>query len=104
MRNLKDSNIRIWWKEISVVSKESDEWYHQVLDGNSIDSVDTLCERITDYFIALKAGFSPLSAADVCDIVCDVVPNEFLVSSREAVKALKSIKIKKSPQWVRQSP
>lgn len=31
------------------------------------------------------------------DIVCDVVPDEFLVSSREAVTALQSIKIKKAP-------
>ena len=42
-------------------------------------------------------GFSPLSAADVRDIVCDVVPDEFLVSSREAVTALQSIKTKKAP-------
>ena len=68
MRNLKDSNIRRWWKEIkniSRVSNESDEWYHQLIDGNSTDSVDTLGERINDFLIALTAGFSPISAADV---------------------------------------
>ena len=33
----------------------------------------------------------------MCEIVCDVVPDEFLLSLREAVTALQFIKIKKAP-------
>ena len=68
VKNLKDTNIGRWWKEVknlSGLSNNEGQWYQQLIDGTTIDSVDTLCERINQLFIGLISGFVLLSPDDV---------------------------------------
>ncbi|XP_048590589.1 uncharacterized protein LOC125573834 [Nematostella vectensis] len=53
VKNLKESSVGKWWKEIknlSGVSDDSGQWYLQLVDGLIIDSVDSLCDKINDFF------------------------------------------------------
>ena len=68
------------------------QWFLQLVNGNSIDSVTTLCERINNFFVSLLSDFVPLSPLDVCD-----VPLELLATPYETEKALCTIKVKKAP-------
>ena len=89
VKALKDSSVSKWWKEvkcISVVSDDPGQWFLQLVDGNSIDSVTSLCERINDFFVNLTSDFVPLSPSDVSSIeVCDV-PLELLATPYETEK------------------
>ena len=67
------------------------------MDGDVIDSVATLCDRINDFFVNLTLEFVPLTPDDVADIAMESIPPEFLTTPWEAEKALRGIKIKKAP-------
>ena len=102
VKNLKDTNIGRWWKEVknlSGLSNNEGQWYQQLIDGTTVDSVDTLCERINQFFIGLTSGFVPLSPDDVDSFAVNTseIPDELFVSPREANIALRSIKLKKAP-------
>ena len=89
-----------WWKEvknITGISVDLGQWYHQLVDGDVIDSVDTLCDRINDFFVNLTLEFDPLTPDDVAGIAVESVPSELLMTPWEAEKVLCRIKIKKAP-------
>ena len=67
------------------------------MDGDVIDSVATLCDRINDVFVNLTLEFVPLTPDDVADIAGESIPPELLTTPWEAEKALRGIKIKKAP-------
>ena len=100
VKGLKGFNVGKWWKEvknIAVISANSDQWYRQLVDGDVIDSVDTLCDRTNNSFVNLTLEFDPLTPDDVASIAVESVPSELLTTPWEAEKALRGIKIKKAP-------
>ena len=100
VKGLKDSNVGKWWKEVknlAGISDDSGQWYRQLVDGDVIDSVATLCDRINDFFVNLTLEFVPLTPDDVAGIAVESIPPELLTTPWEAEKALHGIKIKKSP-------
>ncbi len=65
VKNLKATNASKWWKEIKNLSGMADknkQWYKHLIDGESVDSVNTLCERIffckshTRFYTSLTGG------------------------------------------------
>ena len=100
VKGLKDSNVGKWWKEVknlAGISDDSSQWYRQLVDGDVIDSVATLCDRINDFFVNLTLEFVPLTPDDVAGIAVESIPPELLTTPWEAEKALHGIKIKKAP-------
>ena len=89
-----------WWKEVknlAGISDDSGQWYCQLVDGDVVDSVATLCDRINDFFVNLTREFVSLTPDDVAGIAVESVPTELLTTPWEAEKALRGIKIKKAP-------
>ena len=46
VKNLQTTNIGRWWREVkslSGVSASEGQWFRQLVDGQTIDSIDTLC-------------------------------------------------------------
>ena len=77
VKNLKETRVGKWWKEIkdlSGVSERETQWYSQLVDGANVTSVTKLCECINDFFASLTAGLTPLSSSDVSDIHVDIKP------------------------------
>lgn len=77
VKNLKETRVGKWWKEIkdrSGVSERETQWYSQLVDGANVTSVTKLCECINDFFASLTAGFTPLSPSEVSDIHVDIKP------------------------------
>ena len=102
VKSLKNSNISKWWKAIKSLSGSSlteGQWYNQLIDGTSIVSLQSLCDKINDFFVGLTADFVPLTHTDVTNIIVydQQIPEDLLVSTNEAYKALSSIKTKKAP-------
>ena len=48
------------------------------MDGDVIDSVATLCDRINDFFVNLTQEFVPLTPDDVAGIAVESIPPELL--------------------------
>ena len=89
-----------WWKEVknlAGISDDSGQWYCQLVEGDVVDSVATLCDRINDFFVNLTREFVPLTPDDVADIAVESVPTELLTTPWDAEKALRGVKIKKAP-------
>ena len=48
------------------------QWFGHLIDGETVDSVNTLCERIHHLFVNLTKDFTPLSQDDVSNYsACD---------------------------------
>ena len=97
VKGLKDSKVVKWWEEVknlAGISDDSGQWYRQLVDGDVIDSVATLCDRINDFFVNLTLEFVPLTPDDVAGIAEESTPPELLTTLWEAEKALRVIKIK----------
>ena len=103
VKNLKETRVGKWWKEIkdlSGVSERETQWHSQLVDGANVTSVTKLCECINDFFASLTAGCTPLSPLDVLNIHVDIEaisPPDFFVTVREAYIALRQTKVKKAP-------
>ena len=82
VKNLKDTRVEKWWKEIKELSgvSERESVHSQPDDGANVTSVTKLCDCINDFFASLTAGFTPLSPSDVSDIHVDIeaIPPIFL--------------------------
>lgn len=65
-----------------------------MVDGSAVDSMHRLAEEINQYFCSLTASFVPLSHCDVTSISVQDIPNDLLVTEREASKALRLIETK----------
>ncbi|PFX24640.1 hypothetical protein AWC38_SpisGene10754 [Stylophora pistillata] len=99
VKSLKDSNIGQWWKSVKSlpgISSREGQWYSQLIDGTSIDSVDVLVDRINSFFCDLTSSFTPIVSSDAANITVTEIPEELYVSENEAYKALTSTKIKKA--------
>ena len=100
VKKLKNTNIRRWWSEIknlAGVSAREGQWYAQLCDGHHIDNIETLCCKINEFFSGLTSNFSPLLPGDISAISIPEVPENILVSSHEAFKALRRLKTNKAP-------
>ena len=101
VRNLKETNISRWWKEVkslSGVSCNDDEWFHQLIDESTADPTTSLCDQINAFFTSLTSDFTPLSSQNVTELFVDDsrIPAELFVTPTEASIALSSIKVRKS--------
>ena len=85
------------FKNLAGISDDSGQWYRQLVDGDVIDSVATLCDRINGFLVNLSLEFVPLSPDDVAGIAVESIPPELLTTPLEAEKALRKIKINKAP-------
>ena len=74
-------------------------WFEHFIDGDSIDSIDGLCERVNEIFVRLTTDFTPLSTQNILDIPVErsEIPEELFVSTVEAYKALRRVKVGKAP-------
>ena len=69
--NLKTTNASKWWTEIKNLSGMADKNHHlfeHLIDGETIDSISTLCERINHFFVNLTTDLLstiPLSQEEV---------------------------------------
>ena len=100
VKNLKDTNISRWWKEVKLLSGVScndDEWFHQLIDESSADPLFSLCDKINNFFSSLTSDFVPLSSQDITNLPFGPpIPPVLLVTPAEACAALSSIKVRKS--------
>ena len=98
--NLKTTNANKWWKEIKNLSGMTDKnnhWFEHLIDGETVDSIDNLCERINQFFADLTKDFTPLSQEDVFNCSTgDFDADDLLVSTSEAYKSLRSLNTTKS--------
>ena len=70
--NLKTINANKWWREIKNLSGMADKnnhWFEHLIDGETVDSINTLCERINHFFANLTKDFTPLSEGSI-QILC----------------------------------
>lgn len=84
-------------KDLSGITCNENEWFHQLTDGRNIQSILSSCGRINQFFTGLTSCFIPLTHDDLSDIEVQEIPWGFPVSSYEAFITLKSIKVKKAP-------
>ena len=92
---LKDINVKRWWKEIKGIAgqRDSHDWFYQMLN-DTLTSPDVLAEHFNNFLSDLTAHFSPLEASSG---VLPEVPSGFLVDVNKTYRALRQIKLNKSP-------
>jgi len=97
--SLKCTNISRWWSEIKHLSGAAcseGQWFYQLIDGQDICDIQSLCSKINEYFTSLTSSFTPLSDCDISNIVVDDIPDELYTTSYEVFKQLNSTKIRKA--------
>ena len=61
--NLKTTNANKWWREIKNLTSmayKNNHWFEHLIDGETVDPISTLCERI-NFFANLTKDFISLS-------------------------------------------
>ena len=101
IRKLKSTNANTWWKEVKNLCGLADRngsWFQHFIDGDTIDSIDRLCERVNEILVGLTTDFTPLSMQKILDIPVEwtEIPEELFVSTGEAYKSLCRVKIGKA--------
>ena len=73
-------------------------WFQHFIDGDTIDSIDRLCERVNEILVGLTTDFTPLSTQNILDIPVEWSERleELFVSTGEAYKSLCRVKIGKA--------
>ena len=102
IKKLKSTNANTWWKEVknlSGLAERNGSWLKHFIDGDSIDSIDGLCERVNEIFVRLTTDFTPVSTQNILDIPVErsEIPEELFVSPVEAYKSLRRVKVGKAP-------
>ena len=80
-------------------SKYNNHWFEHLIDGETVDCINTLCERMNHLFANLTKDFIPLSQEEVSNYsACDFdVAGDLLVSTAEANKSLRFLNTRKAP-------
>ncbi len=47
------------------MADKNKQWYEHLIDGETVDSVNMLCDRINHFFVNLIQDFIPLSQEEV---------------------------------------
>lgn len=71
-------------KDLSGITCNENEWFHQLTDGCNIQSIISSRGRLNQFFTSLTSCFIPLTHDDLSDIAVHEIPWELLVSSYEA--------------------
>ena len=101
IRKLKSTDANRWWKEVKNLCGLEDwngSWFQHFVDGDTIDSINRLRERVSEIFVGLTTDFTPLSTQNILDIPVErsEIPEELFVSAREAYKSLCRVTIGKA--------
>ena len=67
VNNLKTIKASKWWREIKNLfgmADKNNHWLEHLIDGETVDFFNTLCERINHFFENLTKDFIPLSQED----------------------------------------
>ena len=79
------------------MTDKNNHWFEHLIDGETVDSIDTLCERIIQLFTDLTKDFTPFSQEEVFNYSTgDFDADDLLVSTCEAYKSLSSLNTRKS--------
>jgi hypothetical protein len=56
------------------------QWFKHLIDGDTVDTTEKLCERINVFFLSLTSDFVPLSVEDISNMPVEnaEIPEEFL--------------------------
>ena len=100
--NLKNTNANKWWREIKNLSGMADKnnrWFEHLIDGEMVDSINMLCDRINHFFANLTNDFIPLSQEEVSKYSAGDfdAADDLLVSTGEAYKSVRSLNTGKAP-------
>ncbi|CAB4027316.1 Hypothetical predicted protein [Paramuricea clavata] len=81
------------------MADRNNQWFEHLIDGETVDSVNTLCERINHFFVNLTKDFTPLSQDDVSNYSAgdSGIADDLLASTGEVYKSLCSLKTGKAP-------
>jgi hypothetical protein len=76
------------------MADRNNQWFEHLIDGEAVDSVNTLCERINHFFVNLTKAFTPLSQDDVSNYSAgdSGIADDLLASTGEVYKSLCSLK------------
>ena len=81
------------------MADRNNQWFEHLIDSETVDSVNTLCERINNFFVNLTKDFTPLSQDDVSNYSAghSGIADDLLASTGEVYKSLCSLKTGKAP-------
>ena len=82
------------------MADKSNHWFEHahLVDGEMVDSINKLCERINHFIANLTKDFIPLSDEEVSNYSAGDfdVADDLLVSTGEAYKSLRSLNTRKA--------
>jgi hypothetical protein len=75
------------------------QWFKHLIDGDTVDTTEKLCERINEFFLSLTSDFVPRSVEDISNIPVEnaEIPEESFVTTMETYNSLRSLKVRKAP-------